>query len=75
MCKYCDIKRNHIYQKNDYSKLIHGESENNIAETRFEACRIEVYNGKYVIYVFGMESNFSEPINYCPFCGKEFNKK
>lgn len=74
MCKYCDIKLNHVYQ-GDFGMLTQGESEVNIAETRFESCKIEVLNGKYVIGIGGMESNFSEPINYCPFCGKELNKK
>ena len=73
MCKYCDIKSKHIYQ-GDFGMLTQGESEVNIVETRFEICKIEVFDGKYVIGVYGMESNFSEPIKYCPFCGKEFNK-
>ena len=74
MCKYCDIKSKHIYQ-GDFGMLTQGESEVNIVETKFEICKIEMLDSKYVIGIGGMESNFSEPINYCPFCGKELNKK
>ena len=74
MCKYCDINPREFLGEY-YNDKNYGESETEIADTSYEGCKIVLYHGKYVIVVRGNYEDFSEPINYCPFCGKEFNKK
>ena len=74
MCKYCDISSKEFLGKY-YNDKNYGESETEIADTRHEGCKIVLYHGNHVIVVRGNYEDFSEPINYCPFCGKEFNKK
>lgn len=73
MCKYCNIGEYRIY-KGYFGGMIYAESEHNISETEHENCRIVNMNGNYKIRVAGTREAFSEPINYCPFCGKKLNK-
>lgn len=59
MCKYCDVKEN-----------LMGAMGTEIADTKYEACYISKYNGVYRIRVAGGYEDYSEPISYCPFCGR-----
>ena len=68
MCKYCDTKPRII--NGAFGRGLYGEAEKNLAESRFERCKIVSYNNEYVINVCGMDSADSLPIKYCPFCGK-----
>ena len=73
MCKYCDIKNIQkcaVY----YGNSTFGQADNSIAETKYEDCRIAIYNDRYVIYLSGSYEDFSEPIKYCPFCGRKLNE-
>ncbi len=70
MCKYCDMSRYRI-NRGYFGGMFYEESENNISETNHEYCRIVYKDGKYKIRVAGTYEGFSEPINYCPFCGKK----
>lgn len=70
MCKYCDMGKYHI-NNGYYGGMVYAESENDISETNYESCRIVNMNGNYKIRVAGSYEGFSEPINYCPFCGKK----
>lgn len=72
MCKYCELSNPRIVD-GPYGRCYYSESKNEITETRFETCKIANINGKYVIRVYGNCEEFSEPIKYCPFCGKYLN--
>lgn len=72
MCKYCEMTGYHIY-RGYFGGMVYAESEHNISETEHENCRIVNMNGNYKIRVAGTYEAFSEPINYCPFCGKKLN--
>lgn len=75
MCKYCEMKPYHTYG-GFFGSILYAESEHNISETVHENCRIINMNGKYKIRVAGnYDEGFSEPINYCPFCGEKLNNK
>lgn len=63
MCKYCELKYDGVYDRQI--------SEYPIADSKYEECRIVLDQGKYVIRVCGSMEDYSEPIKYCPFCGKE----
>ena len=59
MCKYCEIDKE---SKCASEPLVDGG---------YEACRIVIYDGTYCIEVCGSGENWSDPIKYCPFCGRE----
>lgn len=70
MCKYCEMNRYRI-NRGYFGGFCYAESENNISETDHETCRIVNKDGEYKIRVAGTYEGFSEPINYCPFCGEK----
>lgn len=72
MCKYCDMNKYRI-NRGYFGGMFYVESENNISETEHEFCRIVNKDGEYKIRVAGTYEGFSEPINYCPFCGRKLN--
>jgi hypothetical protein len=59
MCKYCEIHENNK------------RADEPLADGKYEACSIVIYNGVYCIEVYGSGENWSDPIHYCPFCGRE----
>lgn len=59
MCKYCEIHENNK------------RADEPLADGKYEACSIVIYNGAYCIEVYGSGENWSDPIHYCPFCGRE----
>lgn len=59
MCKYCEIDKE--------SKC----ASEPLADGKYEACRIVIYNGAYCISIYGSGEDWSDPIKFCPFCGRE----
>ena len=59
MCKYCEIDKESKYASKP------------LADGKYEACRIVIYDGSYCISVYGSGENWSDPIKFCPFCGRE----
>jgi hypothetical protein len=57
MCKYCETLPNVNFCAS-------------IADTGFEICAIAYDNGIPFILLSGDDAASSEPINYCPFCGR-----
>lgn len=46
-----------------------GESE--ICDGKYENCKIVYNNDKYYIVLRGSYETYSEPISWCPFCGRK----
>lgn len=65
MCKYCEVKPScHDWDKNEYGDII--------CETNYEGCKISKSDdGNFCIYLSGSYEDFSEPISFCPFCGRK----
>jgi len=68
MCKYCEVKPScHEWDTNEYG--------DKICETNYEGCKIaKSDDGNFYIYLVGSYDDFSEPIKYCPFCGRKLNE-
>ena len=68
MCKYCECKKSKI------SPFLSCRGEE-IVDTRYTACHIEYDEdiGTYTIYAAGDDEGWSEPISFCPFCGRKLN--
>ena len=44
-------------------------------ERRYEDCVIQkMSDDTYCIYVVGRSEGWSDPIKYCPFCGRKLNE-
>ena len=68
MCKYCDTKpSSNVWDTDECGEMI--------CNTKYECCSIaKSDDGHFYIYLSGSYEDFSEPINYCPFCGRKLNK-
>ena len=69
MCKYCDVNKKSI--GGYYVNEIYGEAETYICDNRYECCSIAYKDGVYCIRICGNDEGFSEPISWCPFCGRK----
>lgn len=49
-----------------------GESE--ICDGKYENCKIVYNNDKYYIVLRGSYETYSDPISWCPFCGRKLNE-
>jgi hypothetical protein len=65
MCKYCEVKPScYDWDKNEYGDII--------CDTKYEGCKISKSDdGNFYIYLSGSYEDFSEPISFCPFCGRK----
>ena len=66
MCKYCETDT-----WNNISQFLMGEV---ICDTKYEDCKIVHENDDYYIYLVGSYEDYSEPISYCPFCGRKLKE-
>lgn len=67
MCKYCETNT-----WDNCMKLWMGEL---ICDTKYECCKIiQKDDDDYHIYLSGNYEDYSEPISYCPFCGRKLKK-
>lgn len=68
MCKYCDVKpSSNVWDKDEYGDMI--------CNTKYEGCNIvKSDDGNFYIYLCGSYEDFSEPISFCPFCGRKLNE-
>lgn len=57
MCKYCDLDENGISEP-----LVSGLGV---------CCELVIENNHYYLVIYGDSEVYSDPIHYCPFCGKE----
>ena len=67
MCKYCECKI-------DEAKPWRGcKGAEIVPEGKYIGCQIEYSesSGEYSIYVAGDVEDWSEPISFCPFCGRK----
>lgn len=66
MCKYCDLREDiHPYGEHTDMK---GEV---ICDGKYEVCRIIQIGISYHIQLLGSYETLSDPIGYCPFCGRK----
>lgn len=68
MCKYCEVKSPFFECTNEYGDII--------CETNYGSCQIikSKNDGSFYVYLCGPYEDFSEPIKYCPFCGRKLNE-
>lgn len=66
MCKYCETN---IWD--NCLKLWTGDL---ICDTKHESCKIVFEVDDYYIHLSGSHEDYSEPISYCPFCGRKLNE-
>ena len=69
MCKYCECKESKMYP----SLGCRGEE---IVDARYTSCLIEYDKdlGTYTIYAAGDDEGWSDPISFCPFCGRKLKE-
>jgi hypothetical protein len=69
MCKYCEVKKRIKWKfENDLVGV-------NICATGDEHATIVQRDDKqFYIYVCGRFDDYSEPISYCPFCGRKLKE-
>ena len=66
MCKFCETDTwNHLYN------IWVGEV---ICDTIYEDCKIVRKDDDYRIRLSGSYEDYSEPISYCPFCGRKLKE-
>lgn len=66
MCKYCETDT-----WDNISKFWMGEV---ICDNTYEDCKIVHTDDDYYIYLIGSYEDYSEPISYCPFCGRKLKE-
>lgn len=67
MCRYCNM----IPDIHDWNETnITYSAEGDICDGKYEYCKIVYYNGNYYIVLRGSYETYSEPISWCPFCGR-----
>lgn len=66
MCKYCETKT-----WDNISQFWMGEL---ICETQYECCEIIYKDDDYHISLSGSYEDYSDPILYCPFCGRKLKE-
>lgn len=72
MCIYCQIN-NKLDVCGYYETYKEGSSDALIIKGKYEEVRIVYYDGAYRLRMVGDYENYSDPIKYCPFCGKKLN--
>lgn len=71
MCRYCSM----IPDIHDWGETnITYSAEADICDGKYEYCKIVYNNGHYYIVLRSSYETYSEPISYCPFCGKKLNE-
>ena len=68
MCKYCNMIPD-IHDWSETKITYSGESE--ICDSKYENSKIVYNNGYYYIVLRGSYETYSEPISWCPFCGRK----
>lgn len=71
MCKYCNMIP-YIHDWSETKITYHGESD--ICDGKYEYCKIVYINDYYYIVLRGSYETYSEPISYCPFCGRKLKE-
>lgn len=67
MCRYCNM----IPDIHDWSETnITYSAEEDICDGKYEGCKIVYNNDRYYIVLRGSYETYSEPISWCPFCGR-----
>jgi hypothetical protein len=66
MCKYCETDT-----WDNISQFWMGEL---ICDTQYECCKIIHKNDDYHIRLSGSYEDYSDPISYCPFCGRKLKE-
>ena len=67
MCKYCNM----IPDIHDWNETnITYSAEEDICDGKYEYCKIVYNNDKYYMVLRGSYETYSEPISWCPFCGR-----
>lgn len=69
MCEYCDLRED-IHSYGEHTDMI-GED---ICDGIYEACRIIKRDEIHYIRLVGSYETLSDPISYCPFCGRELKE-
>lgn len=67
MCKFCDFYRTDI-DGVEYAT-------ESIIEGRYESCMLVKKDNEFFILLSGSYEYFSDPIKYCPFCGKDLEQE
>ena len=49
-------------------------AEEDICDGKYEYCKIVYNNDKYYIVLRGSYEDYSEPISWCPFCGRKLKE-
>lgn len=71
MCSYCSM----IPDIHDWSETdITYSGASDICDGQYEYCKIVYNNDKFYIVLRGSHETYSEPLNYCPFCGRKLNE-
>lgn len=70
MCKYCDCK------ENPHLPSLGCRGAEIVPGAKYIGCQIEYSksSGEYSIYVAGDNEDWSEPISFCPFCGRKLKE-
>ena len=66
MCQYCNMTEN-IHLFGEVGEL-RGET---ICDGKYESCQIIYRNNFYYIQLTGSYETLSDPISFCPFCGRK----
>ena len=67
MCRYCNmIPDIHDWNETEFTY----SAEEDICDGKYEGCKIVYYKNKYYIRLTGSYETDSEPISWCPFCGR-----
>ena len=68
MCKYCDVKPDKYRLGLSFGSEI-------VPEAHYVGASIvKTSKHKYIISVYGDDECFSEPISFCPFCGRKLKE-
>lgn len=70
MCQYCDLRKDTRPYAGPTDMI--GED---ICDGKYEGCKIIERNERYYIQLTGSYETLSDPISWCPFCGRRLNVK
>ena len=65
MCKYCDF----VKDTRSYAEPTDMIGED-ICDGKYEACKMIGRDDQYYIQLIGSYETLSDPISWCPFCGR-----
>lgn len=67
MCRYCNM----IPDIHDWNETeLTYSAEGDICDGKYEYCKIVYNNNNYYVVLRGSYETYSEPISWCPFCGR-----